>query len=177
MVYIVCLHIEINKLNMFKVTFKIIIIILIEKQCLFDDDCPPGFVCKYDLFEQQPFGSCKMVSILVRLTLIPMQHSYISMADNFQVKNCDSYLSSLCSKHRIRLNPPYGVKIPVRVSLTYLILTGKAPISLGCDEFAMGLRIDSPNRCKLSRNVRIVSQSPRTHRVLVANGSPNFLNM
>ena len=64
MVYIVCFHIEINKLNMFKVTCKIIIIILKEKQCLFDDDCPPGFVCKYDLFEQQPFDSCKMVSIL-----------------------------------------------------------------------------------------------------------------
>ena len=24
----------------------------------------------------------------------------------------------------------------------------KAPISLGCDEFAMGLRIDSPNCCE-----------------------------
>ena len=30
----------------------------------------------------------------------------------------------------------------------------KAPISLGCDEFAMGLRIDSPNRRELSRNCR-----------------------
>ena len=50
----------------------------------------------------------------------------------------------------------------------------KAPISLGCDEFAMGLRIDSPNRRELSRNVRMVSQSPRMHRELVANGSPKF---
>ena len=32
----------------------------------------------------------------------------------------------------------------------------KAPISLGCDEFAMGLRIDSQNRRELSRNVRMV---------------------
>ena len=40
----------------------------------------------------------------------------------------------------------------------------KAPILLGCDEFAMGLRIDSPNRRELSRNVRMVSQSPRMHR-------------
>ena len=30
---------------------------------------------------------------------------------------------------------------------TYTIFT-KALISLGCDEFAMGLRIDSPNRCE-----------------------------
>ena len=49
-----------------------------------------------------------------------------------------------------------------------------SPISLGCDEFAMGLRIDSLNRHELSRNVRMVSQSPRMHRELVANGSPKF---
>ena len=47
-------------------------------------------------------------------------------------------------------------------------------ISRGCDEFAIGLRIDSPNHRKLSRNVRMVSQSPRMHRELVANGSPKF---
>ena len=50
----------------------------------------------------------------------------------------------------------------------------KAPISLGCDEFAMGLRIDSQNRRELSRNIRMVSQSPGMHRELVANGSPKF---
>ena len=50
----------------------------------------------------------------------------------------------------------------------------KAPISLGCDAFAMGLRIDSPNRRELSQNVRMVSQSPCMHRELVANGSPKF---
>ena len=36
--------------------------------------------------------------------------------------------------------------------ISVLSLVGKAPISLGCDEFAMGLRIDSPNRRELSRN-------------------------
>ena len=51
---------------------------------------------------------------------------------------------------------------------------GKAPISLGCDELAMGLRIDSQNRRELSRNCRMVSQRPRMHRELVANGSPKF---
>ena len=50
----------------------------------------------------------------------------------------------------------------------------EAPVSLGCDEFAMGLQIDSPNRRELSRNVRMVSQSPRMHRELVANGSTKF---
>ena len=55
-----------------------------------------------------------------------------------------------------------------------IIVHAKAPISLGCDEFAMGLRIDLPNRRELSRNVRMVSQSPRMHRELVANGSPKF---
>ena len=34
------------------------------------------------------------------------------------------------------------------------LLQNKAPISLGCDEFAMGLRIDSPNCRELSRNCR-----------------------
>ena len=33
-------------------------------------------------------------------------------------------------------------------------LAFKAPISLGCDEFAMGLQIDLPNRRELSRNCR-----------------------
>ena len=57
-----------------------------------------------------------------------------------------------------------------------MILTNlpKAPISLVCDEFTMGLRIDSQNGRELSRNVRIVSQSPRMHRELDANGSPKF---
>ena len=37
------------------------------------------------------------------------------------------------------------------------LVNDKAHISLGCDEFAMGLQIDSPNRRELSRNVRMVS--------------------
>ena len=56
---------------------------------------------------------------------------------------------------------------------TYTVFT-KALISLGCDEFAMGLRIDSPNHCELSRNVHMVSQSPRMHRELVAIGLPKI---
>ena len=39
-------------------------------------------------------------------------------------------------------------------SIRIAISDSKAPISLGCDEFAMGLRIDSPNRRELSRNCR-----------------------
>ena len=31
-------------------------------------------------------------------------------------------------------------------SKIFKLMVAKAPISLGCDEFAMGLRIDSPNR-------------------------------
>ena len=64
--------------------------------------------------------------------------------------------------------------LPSLISLTAAMCGPKAPISLGCDEFAMGLRIDSPNRRELSRNVRMASQSPRMHRELVANGSPKF---
>ena len=55
-----------------------------------------------------------------------------------------------------------------------LLRNHKAPISLGCDEFAIGFRIDLPNRRELSRSVRMVSQSPRMHRELVANGSQKF---
>ena len=55
-----------------------------------------------------------------------------------------------------------------------MIVQSKSPISLGCDEFAMGLQIDSQNRRELSQNVRMVSQSPRMHRELVENGLPKF---
>ena len=78
-------------------------------------------------------------------------------------------LGSLCIKQSID-----------NASEWYLIMTSPrtfaktTSISLGWDEFAMGLQIDSPNRRELSQNVRMASQSPRMHRELVANGSPKF---
>ena len=47
----------------------------------------------------------------------------------------------------------------------------KAPISLGCDEFAMGLRIDSPNRRELSRNCRETFAWYRKVLACIANSS------
>ena len=43
------------------------------------------------------------------------------------------------------------------------------------DGFANRFAKPSRTVAKLSRNVRMVSQSPRMHRELVANGSPKFL--
>ena len=47
----------------------------------------------------------------------------------------------------------------------------KAPISLGCDEFAMGLRIDSPNRRELSRTRREMFAWYRKVLACIANSS------
>ena len=44
------------------------------------------------------------------------------------------------------------------------VLTTKAPISLGCDEFAMGLRIDSQIRRELSHGIAKASHASRTRR-------------